>query len=292
MAFKSGNKELIHFLVKNGADLNIVNQDDMTPICFGSYGLLKEMNLLNGFAILNKDMVQKEMGKRQKRSKSIINMKKNSILLDQKIRKFLKNVERKSEIKTNIQIPIQIISDDEDETPKTANPSNNKKNENKNFNSMNRKSKFYKKPTQRMSVDKNSGMFRSNNINYRLRKGKSIQHNSSRKNIQKKNTEWTKKKSINKNIRTKTVKQKMTFKEIQFNKMMREKKEKQKENKNMDFDNNFIEDTCGSDVFLLQKLPKLYDPKLENDIEFKFRNLDEDMLGKQKAVDSIHKCLQ
>jgi hypothetical protein len=72
---------------------------------------------------------------------------------------------------------------------------------------------------------------------------------------------------------------------------MKEKKNKQKSNQNMDFVNNFIEDTCGSDVFLLQKLPKLYDPKKENEVVFNYKSLDKDILGEQSAINSINKCL-
>lgn len=128
-------------------------------------------------------------------------------------------------------------------------------------------------------------MFKSNNINYRFKKGNTTQIKSKKNKLKKNNT------VVNKNNKKK---EKMTFKELRFNKLVEEKKKQKKLESlsKMEFTNNFLEDTCGSDLFLLKKLPKLYDPKKENEILYKFKNLDEDIFKKTIHYNCIQQSLR
>ena len=126
MAFKSGNKELIYYLHKQGGDINSLNNDNMPPICYGSINLLRDLNLLNGFAVLSQEAVDEELGKEFNRQRSIRDLKKNSLILGKKIQTFFRQqsrVSRKSRHsrKMSFNIPVNIISDDEG-PPEQAKP--------------------------------------------------------------------------------------------------------------------------------------------------------------------------
>lgn len=286
MSFKSGNKALIHFLFENGADLNVVNDDNMTPICFGSYRLLNEMNLLEGFAVLNQEVATREMEKRANRAQSILALKKHSTLLDQKIRDMI----AKSSVQPDPQVPVEIISDDESEAPIRVPENPPRPPQLTGAKSLlgGKKSGFFKCLKKRMSVQKQSSMFRSNDANRRLKKGKSIQVKSSSKGLRQKshNADRTQK---NKPQKSKRV---LTLREIKFNRLMKEKRQRERIRSNLEFTNNFLVDTCGSDVFLLKKLPQLYDPNRENEIVHKFRSLGRDLLTKNPTIRSINRSLR
>lgn len=301
MSFKSGNKALIHFLFENGADLNVVNEDNMTPICFGSYRLLNELNLLNGFAVLNQEVATREMEKRAHRAESIMALKKHSDTLDQRIREILAKAEKKA----RAPVAVQIISDEEsDERDKPDKPCQAKKPKKsrkacksglqlphpKKLNNAKsllegKKSGFFKCLKKRMSVQKQSNMFQSNDINQRLRKGQSTQAKSSSKTSHRKShNAGDRKKHKKRSKRT------VTLREIKFNRLMKEKR--QQARSELEFTNNFMVDTCGSDMFLLKKLPQLYDPHQENDIVHQFRSLERDPLTKNPTIQSVNRSLR
>ena len=283
MAFKSGHRELIHFMFRQGADLNVVNNDNMTPICFGSYGLLRELNLMNGFAILNEEEIQKEVGKQQKREKSIIDFKKNSLVLDKKIRDFLKK-KMKQRPKSDFKLSFPVKIESEEEKTEKALEKQHEGSQSMPSSALQlgpkpKRMKFFSKKGSQLG---NGELFKSNNLNYRLRKGKTIQAKSRKGKLKKKFSE---------DQRTlEKQKPKLTFKEMRFNKMVEERKKRKKEKE--DFSNDFIEDTCGAEVFLMKKLPKMYDPSIPNEIVFQLNDLENDVFLRNQQLKSIKQSIK
>lgn len=82
----------------------------------------------------------------------------------------------------------------------------------------------------------------------------------------------------------------MSLNERKLNRLNQEKKKKMNKPDDLEFSNDFVEDTCGADVFLLKKLPQMYNPDLENEVEFQLK----DLLGGEEVgqTENIHKTLK
>lgn len=201
MAFKNGNKYLIIYLKQNGADFNHINFDNMTPLCFGSYALLRELNLLNGFATLIEKPFRDKFIESKKKHKSIQKLKTDHGIMNMKVSMFLE----KNSLKP-------------------------------------------KKNTIKENLNVDNNIFLSTNLNYRLNRCKSI-------NLQKKVI--NKRISLKLNDKNSKIKKK-TYKDIQFEKLIKDKKKKLELNNCLKFENNFIDSSKGIDKILIKKLPKLY----------------------------------
>lgn len=219
MAFKNGNKFLILYLKKNGADFNHVNFDNMTPLCFGSYALLEELDLLNGFAVLNQQPFREKFNESHKKHKSIHKLKIDHHAINTRVSLFLQRNSHK---------PKNIIMKE-------------------NFSS-------------------NKNLFMTNNLNYRLQKGKTIF-------IDKKKFKKQNSMKSNKSNHFKTHKK--NLKEIKFENLIKEKKKALRCNDMFKFENNFVESSYGVDDFLIKKLPKVYNPTLLPDEEYFYKKLKE-----------------
>ena len=72
--------------------------------------------------------------------------------------------------------------------------------------------------------------------------------------------------------------------------MVEERKKRKKEKE--DFSNDFIEDTCGAEVFLMKKLPKMYDPSIPNEIVFQLNDLENDVFLRNQQLKSIKQSIK
>lgn len=305
MAFKSGSPQLIYKLFNHGADMNAVNNDNMTPLGYGTFGLLKELNLLDGFATFNEKRARNEIGKEHVKLQSIAKLQKSSTVLDMKVKKFLDSQFgssrdqlsggiRKSRSPKHSSLARrgsrQLKIKGNEMTPKSPSkvhlslisPKLGRKKVD--INTRNFPSSSFKRSqdsTTRRNRDKRKTMmirpmnkeFLSNNLNYRIKRGKTLDLTKKSRKFAKKNTlDGTRRKKRSQ----KSLRQfKMSMEEFRLAQALKKKKENSKENNPFEFENDFREDTCGCDVFLLKKLPQMYDPKLPNEILFKVSKIRE-----------------
>ena len=52
IAFQKGNAEIIESLIQAGADLNVLNYDNYTPLAYANKYILQKLNLVNGTTIV------------------------------------------------------------------------------------------------------------------------------------------------------------------------------------------------------------------------------------------------
>ena len=271
MAFKSGSRPLLYTLHEHGADFNAVNNDNMTPLCYGTFAMLKELNLLDGFATFNEGNAKEQVGKEHRKMMSIATLQKSSTLLDTQVRKFLEGT---GGVKTE-NAKIGAGKTNLSTIGETVGSSNIRRKSQKGYGRQSRL-RGTPKPRSRgkrktMMIKPSDRAFLSNNLNYRYRRGKTEERPRAKPELQKKRT-FDQKKTDKKN--KKTLKQfKTSMKEYRLAEGLKKKRKTLKEKNPFEFENDFREDTCGCDVFLLKKLTQMYDPKLPNEIHFKVNNI-------------------